>query len=691
MNIREFLYKNTSITYIVLASYLLMSIGQSYAMQWGVDIELGSDGISPSPLSIGLMQNEISPSYTLDKSAEIDFCEFKNDMKFNIVIPSRARFNSDGTEIGTSPFAATYSPCDEERRLSMISGSNAAKGKSIVNSDTEVLILPEKMPPNLSPPILNEITRFNINNLKSGSKSKLKTQELILYSHREGLQSLSTDTVDGEAPHTLHPGLQALSNDTLDGNGKEEVAVIPANNSSCPRARTNKVDVSAEFSDIEAAADAKIENKTLSEETNKKDLTYKNKIPYAKSSVSFSVSLIASAGLAFFAYYLALPSDEVIAYILFAVALLSNSILYHKNNMALSLDDLKVGCSDSLCLVGKEFCSVLLKFSVALISSIPLAFVTFKVNLSVWSGLAYASCVASLACTIPLFYKAQTSLVDYVKYIFSLINEENESKKARGWDMHNALEELSALDRDEVYHLYEVLNKLKSESLGGGVPNDGFTEFISLMLPKELDTLNRFYCKECSAAAFGIFSAVFRGMYLFLVSDSIYETFLQESSQLNGLELFTKNSKEVALAAAIAVLIGQNSLQANAAYSVSKNYALKFIRSYEKRIGGRHVLLSTKRNIDQFQKNQEYVFDVFKVILAGGSAIARAALALQYIKNPALLACVLVGTDISYFTTFIWGMKYIESETEIEKKRGKILSFLNTCRQRYVGGWSALT
>lgn len=691
MNIREFLYKNTSITYIVLASYLLMSIGQSYAMQWGVDIELGSDGISPSPLSIGLMQNEISPSYTLDKSAEIDFCEFKNDMKFNIVIPSRARFNSDGTEIGTSPFAATYSPCDEERRLSMISGSNAAKGKSIVNSDTEVLILPEKMPPNLSPPILNEITRFNINNLKSGSKSKLKTQELILYSHREGLQSLSTDTVDGEAPHTLHPGLQALSNDTLDGNGKEEVAVIPANNSSCPRARTNKVDVSAEFSDIEAAADAKIENKTLSEETNKKDLTYKNKIPYAKSSVSFSVSLIASAGLAFFAYYLALPSDEVIAYILFAVALLSNSILYHKNNMALSLDDLKVGCSDSLCLVGKEFCSVLLKFSVALISSIPLAFVTFKVNLSVWSGLAYASCVASLACTIPLFYKAQTSLVDYVKYIFSLINEENESKKARGWDMHNALEELSALDRDEVYHLYEVLNKLKSESLGGGVPNDGFTEFISLMLPKELDTLNRFYCKECSAAAFGIFSAVFGGMYLFLVSDSIYETFLQESSQLNGLELFTKNSKEVALAAAIAVLIGQNSLQANAAYSVSKNYALKFIRSYEKRIGGRHVLLSTKRNIDQFQKNQEYVFDVFKVILAGGSAIARAALALQYIKNPALLACVLVGTDISYFTTFIWGMKYIESETEIEKKRGKILSFLNTCRQRYVGGWSALT
>ena len=691
MNIREFLYKNTSIIYIVLASYLLMSIGQSYAMQWGVDIELGSDGISPSPLGVGLMQNEISPSYTLDKSAEIDFCEFKNDMKFNIVIPSRARFNSDGTEIGTSPFAVTYSPCDEERRLSMISGSNAAKGKSIVNSDTEVLILPEKMPPNLSPPILNEITRFNINNLKSGSKSKLKTQELMLYSHREGLQSLSTDTVDGEAPHTLHPGLQALSNDTLDGNGKEEVAVIPANNSSCPRARTNKVDVSAEFSDIEAAADAKIENKTLSEETNKKDLTYKNKIPYAKSSVSFSVSLIASAGLAFFAYYLALPSDEVIAYILFAVALLSNSILYHKNNMALSLDDLKVGCSDSLCLVGKEFCSVLLKFSVALISSIPLAFVTFKVNLSVWSGLAYASCVASLACTIPLFYKAQTSLVDYVKYIFSLINEENESKKARGWDMHNALEELSALDRDEVYHLYEALNKLKSESLGGGVPNDGFTEFISLMLPKELDTLNRFYCKECSAAAFGIFSAVFGGMYLFLVSDSIYETFLQESSQLNGLELFAKNSKEVALAAAIAVLIGQNSLQANAAYSVSKNYALKFIRSYEKRIGGRHVLLSTKRNIDQFQKNQEYVFDVFKGILAGGSAIARAALALQYIKNPALLACVLVGTDISYFTTFLWGMKYIESETEIEKKRGKILSFLNTCRQRYVGGWSALT
>jgi hypothetical protein len=70
--------------------------------------------------------------------------------------------------------------------------------------------------------------------------------------------------------------------------------------------------------------------------------------------------------------------------------------------------------------------------------------------------------------------------------------------------------------------------------------------------------------------------------------------------------------------------------------------------------------------------------------LLGGAATTRAALALKYIENPALLACVLVGTDISYFTTFLWGMNYIESGTEIEIKRAEILAFLNNQKKNYI-------
>ena len=108
------------------------------------------------------------------------------------------------------------------------------------------------------------------------------------------------------------------------------------------------------------------------------------------------------------------------------------------------------------------------------------------------------------------------------------------------------------------------------------------------------------------------------------------------------------------------------------------------MRSYEKRMFGQHAELSVKRDISHYQQYQEYAIDFSKAILASGSATARAALALTYIDNPVLLACVLTGTDISYFATFYWGMSYIENWTETGTKRSELTAFLNAQKVKYI-------
>ena len=219
-----------------------------------------------------------------------------------------------------------------------------------------------------------------------------------------------------------------------------------------------------------------------------------------------------------------------------------------------------------------------------------------------------------------MFYKAQTALFNYIKYISSLVNEKNETKKSRGWDAHNAIEELSALDRGEVHDLHDKLRSLKSVHSDGNIPAEEFKAFTLHMLPNELDTFNRFRIKESVAASFGVFSAVFGGMYLFLVSNPIYEAFLPAVSDGYGLGFLSKNYNDTALSGAIAVTIGQNALQAKNSYDISKIYAIKLIRSYEKRILKRHTLISTKRDIGCMQQSKEYALDISKVILAGGGS-----------------------------------------------------------------------
>jgi hypothetical protein len=148
----------------------------------------------------------------------------------------------------------------------------------------------------------------------------------------------------------------------------------------------------AETYDVEKA-DGKNQDPRKKESEAWKKLTINVGYPFLKSLASFSVSLIASTGLALFAYNLGLQANEILAYMLWSDAILSNTILYHKNIMGLSLDDLKVDLSGSLSRDAQIFCFVVLKSSIALVSSIPLAFVTYLANSPKLLGLSYSSCL----------------------------------------------------------------------------------------------------------------------------------------------------------------------------------------------------------------------------------------------------------------------------------------------------------
>ncbi len=546
MNIRAFLRKYKAITYIILASYLLMSINQSYAMESGAEADKFKHASS---------MNTILPEGL--PVLKIDMPDEKN----------RVRTESEDTHINSSPFGQA-SPADTEGAAALL---DCAFGqRDGIASDSLVALSATA----------SDATKADVKKISGSDTKNIE---------------LTTDSLS----------YQLLALDGVAKLGRETEIYA---------ART------AETHDVEKA-DGKSQDLPKIESEAWKKLTINGGYPSFKSLASFSVSLIASTGLALFAYNLGLQANEILAYMLWSDALLSNTILYHKNIMGLSLDDLKVDLSGSLSRNAQIFCFIVLKFGIALVSSIPLAFVTYLANSTKLLGLSYSSCVTSLVCTILLFYKAQTALFNYIKYISNLVNEKNETKKSRGWDAHNAIEELSALDRGEVHDLHDKLRSLKAVHSDGNISAEEFKEFTLHMLPKELDTLNRFWLKESVAASFGVFSAVFGGMYLFLVSNPIYEAFLPAVSDGYGLGFLSKNYKETALSGAIAVTIGQNALQAKNSYDISKIYAIKLIRSYEKRVLKRHDLLSTKRDIGCMQQSKEYALDISKVILAGGQLL----------------------------------------------------------------------
>lgn len=554
MNIRAFLYKNTIITYIVLASYLLMSIGQSCAMEaverGGVSKNMGLKIQNPSDISSvkkngGYQEETYSPD-------SVDQIYNSNAVKLEERFPS--------TKAMAPP---------------AIASSNALSSRKSRETSPEI-------PYNFSieTPVTNNMGDYENGsaNIITGDNriDGLKEPDLFSGTFIPGMGGIPTNTCDLEMAGVGGPTIGQSSYQLVCDSGDDDGA----------RYDGTKSGVAKEIDETSHKAELKAQNKS----------TYKDTIPTVISFASFFVSLVASTGLAFFACNLGAEANDAIAYTLFAVALVSNAILYHKTIMGLTTDDFKVNSNESVLKSLETAVPIAVKFNVALVSSIPLAFVTYLVNLVQWIPLAYASCVTSLACTIPLFYKAQTSLVDYGKYISNLINEKDENKKIRGWDFHNAKEELSALDRDEINVLHNEFLKLKAAHPHDDISYDEFKEFISLMLPEKLDTPNRFWLKEGVGLASSVFSAVFGGMYLFLVSDPIYEAFLKTASHARGLGFISHGYKNTALSGAILVTIGQNALQANTVYGISKIYWMKLMRSYEKRMFGQHAELSVKRD-----------------------------------------------------------------------------------------------
>ncbi len=614
-----------------------MSIGQSCAMEaverGGVSKNMGLKIQNPSDISSvkknGGYQEE---TYSPDSVDQI-YCDNSENSRKTLPPPMQAVISTAAPNtMSSSMLSATHTEtvCNFSITIPTI-----VKGTDIENSDAD-------------------------NNRIDGSKES----DLFSGTFIPGMGKIPTNTCDLEMAGVGGPTIGQSSYQLVCDSGDDDGA----------RYDGTKSGVAKEIDETSPKAELKAQNKS----------TYKDIIPTVKSFVSFFVSLVASTGLAFFACNLGAEANDVIAYTLFAVALVSNAILYHKTIMGLTTDDFKVNSNESVLKILETAVPIAVKFSIALVSSIPLAFVTYLVNFVQWIPLAYASCSTSLACTIPLFYKAQTAFVDYVEYISNLVNEKNSQKKIRGWDFHNAKEELSALNRDEINALHNEFLKLKAAHPHDDISDDGFKEFISLMLPEKLDTPNRFWLKEGVGLASSVFSAVFGGMYLFLVSDPIYEAFLKTASHARGSGFISHGYKNTALSGAILVTIGQNALQANTVYGISKIYWMKLMRSYEKRMFGQHAELSVKRDISHYQQYQEYAIDFSKAILASGSATARAALALTYIDNPVLLACVLTGTDISYFATFYWGMSYIENWTETGTKRSELTAFLNAQKAKYI-------
>jgi hypothetical protein len=678
MNIRAFLHKNKSITYIVLASYLLMNIGQSYAMD---AVERADAGRAmelkiQNPSELELSKSECFGSDVTQPVTPVDDADSPHGVTliFKKYAANSARSLPSTKAPALLPYTAmVYSA----RRLA------STKAPALLPSTVRADIKPSSIS---SATCQESACHFSIKipTIISSDAYEDDCESIILNDNRID---------ESKTPNLFYgPSIPDVDESLID---LYELQMARAKESSIGQSPYQLVLHSDEEVDAKFGEEKIDEEKNLEKEVSvetppnidlkaKKQSTYKDAIPYVKSFVSFTVSLIASTGLAFFACNLGAKANEGIAYALFVIALVSNAILYHKTIMGITTDDFKVDSSESLLKSLKKACPITVKFNIALVSSIPLAFVTYLINFTQWVPLAYASCVTSLACTIPLFYKAQTAFVDYAKYISNLVNEKNLQKKIRGWDFHNAKDELSALDRNEINVLHNEFLKLKAAHPHDDISNDEFKEFMSLMLPEKLDTLNRFWLKEGAGLASSAFSAVFGGMYLFLVSDPIYEAFFKTTSHASGFRFLSQGYKKSALSGAILVTIGQNALQANTVYGISKIYWMKLMRSYEKRIFGQHAELSVRRNISCYQQYKEYAIDCSKAILAAGSATARAALALTYIDDPALLACVLTGTDISYFATFYWGMSYIENWTETGKKRNELTAFVNAQKIKYL-------
>ena len=411
------------------------------------------------------------------------------------------------------------------------------------------------------------------------------------------------------------------------------------------------------------------EAESKEEEPSLKPSLSDNLVYYTKPGISGAASLLGSTGLAILAYNLGARKNQEIAYILLINSLVANAILFHKNNMGLTMNDIPCDKRKSLSQNTYTCSSCLLKLTAAGISSIPAAYVSGIVTNDISPAFSNAVYAFNFINTLLLFHKSQIAFANYFYELLEIRKTQNE----KIWFYKNRIEEVASLNRSEIHTLYDKFEEAK-EPASQNIPDDKFEDFMKKIKSEESDTQNQFWLKESAGLAFGPgLAGIFGGIYIFKVGFTLYNLFLQE----NNSELSHKDIMALTYAGALILSIVQNTVQIKSAYEVFKTYAIKLSRVVDAKISKRNPFLSSanKTNISKFEQLQGYTADGLSVLLAGGAAAARAELCISYINDPSLLTFVLAGTSIAFFSTFYWAVSsYFESMTEVGRKRSEIMA-----------------
>jgi hypothetical protein len=647
MKQKIFTFTRKLINYSILISYLWLSIGQSYAMEPQLDLD--RNGFKYRITGV----ESIDRGYGQEEDEELELCQSKG---FEIISDATTSEERRHSSLGATPTNGWES----------VGGLPNSRNATPTHGLFKVL--------ETTPPRKYSSDKSSRSNTPENNSNRATPQ--FMWTSPKGIRSnAATPTYDllGRLPSKFPdmPDMPDVENGTISISlrvialkkpipflqGIEESPVSRESNDATGAEKTNSA---------EEAEDKK-------EEPNIKLPLSDNLSYYAQATVSGASSLLGSTGLAILAYNLGARKNQEIAYILFIDSLIANAILFHKNNMGLSTNDIPYDHSKSLSQNTYTCSSCLLKFTAAGISSIPAAYVSGIVTNDISPALSSAVYAFNFIDTLLLFHKAQIAFVNYFDELLKLRNTKNE----RIWFYKSRLEEVAALSRDEIHILYDKFKEAK-EPESKHITDDKFEDLMKQIKSTGSDTQKQFWLKEGAGIAFGPgLAGIFGGMYIFKVGFTLYNLFLHATNS----ELSPKDILALTYVGALILSIVQNTVQIKSAYEVFKACAIKLSRTVDTEISIRNPFISSenKRNINQFEQLQEYASDGLSVLLAGGAAAARAELCIDYMKDPALLTFVLTGTSVAFFSTFYWALSsYFESFTEIGKKRSEIMAAIKS-------------
>ena len=667
---KKFTYLRTTITYAVLTSYLMLSIGQSYAME-------GRDYADISQEERG--RSSVMNNILVSKDGGFEPLSSRSDVNSANTVPAKLTLrDAERRQFGSDKTIKSNLSTDNQHAREVIRSKRAQSESNVLqnlrispDTVTEKLtpILPHKsvsrknsavvVSHENSGVVLNSITeeqnRDNkINSLNDNSDFEITLPPIKNHKSFE-ITGLNSDREGKKIEDDLSCELQqyhANLGDTVSIPPPPSSSVSPLSFSASPTfsfVNTNAfvagpyVVVQNEKQDKQY--DPESGNLTLvlrdnspltvsvagQEEKNNQEPTvptlvvgdvvvpdYKARLYKGLSLItsidpkvasSATISLLATAGLYVLADKLGSQVSPGMGYTLGVSGLIANALMYHKCITGLTYKDLPLEVNGTAWEKTQIYSAELYKLNIAMISSFPLAFASWFVTKDISSGLAITTGVFSLACTIPLYQKSQTAFVDFIKGLIKLYNV-SEERKENVWFYKKRVDEVGALSRDEVHALYAEFQELNSD-YPEGIPDREFKKLMLELMPSELDTSERFWSNEGVGAVFGLgLAGIFGGMYLFEVSLPLYiaslETFF--GGVLSPAQIYA-----LSYAGSVAILFGQAPLQIKSGYDVFKIFSTKSRRSYETRFLKKNPLvLASSTNIE----DGSLMFDKRKITYA---------------------------------------------------------------------------